>query len=495
MSHRNRLVASVTALLRGQQGPGALGRSHCTPRLVPRLSRPLTPYIPSHCISFSASKERQAQPREKTSPLQLDDSVPAETVAQSPARFGRLIQASEADGYVKLNFEHHYTNTPANLSTLWFRDSCLCDKCMSESSGQKRFATCDIDENPQVESCRVTDNGDLQLVWANDRLTGGSSHTSVYPQEFLQQVVAFHGGLQRHWRFTPQRIPWDKHSFEDAMDALSISYEDWMAGGEAFAKAFLGLHTWGLIFLRGVPESHDAVQDIASKIGSLQLTFYGLTWDVISKPNAENVAYTNEFLCLHQDLLYWRETPKIQLLHCLKNECEGGESLFSDGLRTALELKTSHENLYNVLAEEYANFHYSRNGNFYYDSRHIIEQKCGSPVQINWAPPFQAPFTQDPSEPGHGKLHRWREAARVFRDSLETPANMLQHRLQPGECVLFDNQRILHGRTKFNTSAGLRHLRGGYIDTQTLTSAFVRLGRQGALGALDEQRRSEHGGA
>lgn len=492
MSYRNRIVASLPLLLRGQlqqQRLGALGRSQGRPSPAPRLILPLTPCSPSRYNSSKSSQKRRSLPSNKTS-SGLGDGVPAEAVPSSPAQLGRLTRATKTKSHIEVSFEHPHTVTPVQLSTLWFRDACSCDKCVSVSSGQKRFATCDIDPDPQVESCKVTDSGDLEVVWANDSLIGGS-HTSTYPLDLLHQIVVLRSGLQGRWRFTPQPILWDKSRYEDDMDARFINYEDWISGGEAFAKAIMDLSTWGLIFVRGVPESHDAVQDIASKIGNLQLTFYGLTWDVISKPNAENVAYTNEFLCLHQDLLYWKETPKIQLLHCLKNECEGGESLFSDGLRTAVELKATHEEQYSVLAKEYVNYHYTRNGNFYNDQRHIIvQEESGSPSKVNWSPPFQGPFDPDFGEIGHGRLHSWREAARTFRDTLEAPANMLQYRLRPGECVLFDNQRILHGRTKFDTSAGLRHLRGGYIDMQTLASAIVRLGKEGAL---DEQPVSRYG--
>lgn len=40
----------------------------------------------------------------------------------------------------------------------------------------------------------------------------------------------------------------------------------------------------------------------------------------------------------------------------------------------------------------------------------------------------------------------------------------LKFRLQPGELILFDNSRVLHGRTSYNPNEGLRHLQGCYID-------------------------------
>ncbi|EAQ90403.1 hypothetical protein CHGG_02338 [Chaetomium globosum CBS 148.51] len=93
------------------------------------------------------------------------------------------------------------------------------------------------------------------------------------------------------------------------------------------------------IFVTDVPADESAVERVASRIGPVQETFYGRTWDVRNKARAENVAYTDKFLCLHQDLMYHDPVPGLQLLHCLANTCEGGESLFSHAVRAAYELR------------------------------------------------------------------------------------------------------------------------------------------------------------
>lgn len=405
---------------------------------------------------------------------------------------GRLVQASVNSGEISLVFENDQSGkTSATLPNLWFRDSCPCPSCVSESSGQKRFATCDIAQVPEVESCRILHEGSLEVVWAHDFMHGGS-HTSIYPLDLLRRILV-HQTLPEI--YYPQRLFWDRATFENDIQSRTISYPDWMDGREAFANAFLALNQWGLIIVKNVPESDTSVQEIAQKIGALQSTFYGLTWDVISKPNAENVAYTNEFLCLHQDLMYVEPPPKIQLLHCLKNECPGGDSLFSDGLRAAWELKLREPSHYNLLEKTAVPFQYSRNGNFYRRSRSVItpstrtqvrlSENLNVPNNIYWSPPFQGLFHPKPDKDHATKLcsqlPSWWTAAKAFRDSLESPKNMLQYRLQPGDCVIFDNLRVLHGRTEFDTSAGHRHLRGAYLDIQTVRSALTRLVKQGYI--------------
>ncbi|KAJ4406785.1 hypothetical protein N0V82_010051 [Gnomoniopsis sp. IMI 355080] len=420
-------------------------------------------------------QENSKQPEAQAGGKPLGEPLP-QPLSIDRLQLGRLIRATPtSDGeYVNLGFEHRrWTKIPQ----LVLRDACPCAQCVSESSGQKRFATCDIDATPQLESSEILEDGSLELVWAHDFMSGGP-HTSNYPLHFLQSWIQNKAlpGLTR-----PQRYLWDRAAFEENLEARMIGYDAWMEGGEPFAKSLLDLATWGLIIVKNVPESKDAVKEVANKIGNLQSTFYGETWDVISKPSAENVAYTNEFLCLHQDLMYHRDIPFIQVLHCLKNDCPGGDSLFSDGFRAAAELKKRSPSAHDVLTRQTVPFQYSRNGHYYEVPRLTIQAPRGDvtralPAAVHWSPPFQSPFsTVVPSQ----RLSKWHKAAKVFKDSLEAPENMLQYRLQPGDCVLFNNWRILHGRTKFDTSSGFRHLHGAYLTKQVFESALRRAFERG----------------
>src|SRR5690606_18117044 len=135
----------------------------------------------------------------------------------------------------------------------------------------------------------------------------------------------------------PKRILWNRASYESLLAAgrCRISYQDWIGSDNngrdagataAFQSALADLRRTGLIFVTDVPTSEHSVERVAHRIGPLQDTFYGRTWDVRNKARAENVAYTDKFLCLHQDLMYHDPVPGLQLLHCLANTCEGGES-------------------------------------------------------------------------------------------------------------------------------------------------------------------------
>ena len=45
--------------------------------------------------------------------------------------------------------------------------------------------------------------------------------------------------------------------------------------------------------------------------------------------------------------------------------------------------------------------------------------------------------------------------------------------LFPGECLVFDNQRMLHNRKGFSISkGGVRHIQGGYVDWDEIRSTI-----------------------
>ena len=47
---------------------------------------------------------------------------------------------------------------------------------------------------------------------------------------------------------------------------------------------------------------------------------------------------------------------------------------------------------------------------------------------------------------------------------------MIEFKLEPGDIMLMDNYRTLHGRTSYNMKVGERHLQGCYIDHDSADS-------------------------
>ena len=47
---------------------------------------------------------------------------------------------------------------------------------------------------------------------------------------------------------------------------------------------------------------------------------------------------------------------------------------------------------------------------------------------------------------------------------IKDPANVLAFKLRPGDMMVFNNRRVLHGRQAFDPNTGPRRLQGCYVD-------------------------------
>jgi len=86
------------------------------------------------------------------------------------------------------------------------------------------------------------------------------------------------------------------------------------------------------------------------------------------------------------------------------------------------------------------------------------------------------------------RLDAYYRARRVFDQRLRAPDFEIRFLLRSGDLVMFDNCRLLHGRTGFDPAEGRRHLQGCYIDMDGPRSLYRVLRRRQAQSS--EARRS-----
>ena len=359
-------------------------------------------------------------------------------------------------------------------TALWLRDVCPCPRCVDPSTSQKLFQTSDLPLDIEAKVIEAT-NTTFKVAWTNDLPMYGPEHVSTYQEEMIDTYGApmkmgiegfGAGALQVKLRL------WDKTEMESGI--MFIDFADYNASEDAVFEVLKQLKMYGLVFIRGVPSEENAVEAIANRIGHLRETFYGRTWDVKSVPQAQNVAYTNQYLGFHMDLLYMSDPPGLQLLHCLKNSCKGGSSMFSDAFKAAQTVRDTNLNAYKTLHECGQTFHYKNAGQHYRFTRPVISHTWQGELEyINWSPPFQAPFkSQDfPST----AFPQYVKAAKAFSSAVEAPENIYEYRMHAGDCVIFNNRRILHARREFDTSSGERWLKGAYLDTDVFNSRYRNL--------------------
>ena len=80
---------------------------------------------------------------------------------------------------------------------------------------------------------------------------------------------------------------------------------------------------------------------LAQRIGFVHETNFGNTFEVQTKPDPNNLAYTSLALPLHTDLANQETPPGFQFLHRIANVAGGGGSTYGDGYAIAPALRPS----------------------------------------------------------------------------------------------------------------------------------------------------------
>jgi gamma-butyrobetaine dioxygenase len=229
----------------------------------------------------------------------------------------------------------------------------------------------------------------------------------------------------------------------------------------------------GIGFLSGVPAEEHKVLDVSAMVGWVRETNYGRVFDVRAVPDPNNLAYTGVALGLHTDNPYREPVPGLQMLHCVAGGCEGGTSLFADGFRAAEILQSSDPEAFWILSSTPVRFEFSDANTYLSAERPLIQCTGGRIEAIHYNNRAMAPLRL----PARQILQFYR-AYRTFAMVLRETAQILATSLSEGDTVVFNNRRILHGRTAF-PSAAPRLLQGCYLEQDGLFSQIAVLRRNG----------------
>ena len=232
---------------------------------------------------------------------------------------------------------------------------------------------------------------------------------------------------------------------------------------------------YGLSLIDGLADDAEAGMQVARRAGHLRETNFGLTFEVMSKPDPNNLAYTADALPLHTDLPNQELVPGVQMLHCIANEAEGGGSTFCDGFAVAEALRQADRAAFDLLAATPIPFRFqdgaadirARKPTIVLDGDGAVSEICFNAhiADILDLPPEEMPA--------------FYRAYRAFMALLRDPGFTVALKLRAGEMVCFDNRRALHGRERFDPSTGFRRLRGAYVDRGDWDSRIRVLSRGG----------------
>jgi gamma-butyrobetaine dioxygenase len=277
-------------------------------------------------------------------------------------------------------------------------------------------------------------------------------------------------------------------------------WESYLADDSVRAACLEAVASVGFVLLRGVPVTPGTVLRVAKTFGFVRRTNYGKLFDVRVVADPGNLAFTSRGIPPHTDNPYRDPVPTLQLLHCLREADLGGDTGLVDGFAAAAALRRADPASFAALTTTSWPFAYADQETELRARAPLIALTTDgrvTAVRLNNRSMGQLRLPCEQAEAAYAAYRAW--AALLGR-----PEFLLTMRLAPGDCLIFDNTRVLHARTAFASPATApagspdggrpagdamaddapgepaareRHLQGCYADIDGLLSTLAVLRR------------------
>lgn len=341
------------------------------------------------------------------------------------------------------------------INALWLRERTQAADQLESMTQQRLFNSHAIDVALRLEEAQRVDEHHIALTFSDG-----------HHETFDLRVLAYE--LQDDTTIFPVPIAWDA-----SLDQVRVRF-DWervLAEPDYFRASLEAYLQFGYLILYSVPTDPERILQVGAHYGYVKETNFGRYFEVYSRPSGNDLAYRSVALGPHTDNPYRNPVPGIQLLHCLVNETTGGLSTLADSLKVLERLRQEDPDGYSLLKSVPVRFRFVDAGTELITRRTMIQtDDDGRPTGVHYSPRLDAlPLLSDVQT---RQFHRARQRlGELLTDSMYEA----RFALAAGELMLFDNSRVLHGRTSYDPTEGHRHLQGCYLDADGPRERFASL--------------------
>ena len=339
--------------------------------------------------------------------------------------------------------------TDAHVSVfhfVWLRFNCACDSCGDLDSGIGNVMMADVPEDVSPREACIDDKGRIYVVWNYD------GHESWFEPDWLR-AHCYSEKARAARRHRPKL--WNA-SFIDGLRILD--YDRIVDDETTRLETFEHLRDYGFTLARGAPLTLKALETFSGLFGNTVVTdALGRYYDLRTTKKKIYITDAPRAIPKHTDQCYRHAPLGLQTFHCLRTGGTGGETILADGFEIARVLRETEPDAFEVLSTVPHQFYrYVEGRAAYYSEACIISvDYFGEVTGIRYAnrqtsAPLDVP--EHLVKPVHDGL---RKLSALMRD----PAFEIKFLLQPGDMMMFDNQRVIHGRTHYDDTSGARHLR------------------------------------
>lgn len=345
---------------------------------------------------------------------------------------------------------------------IWLRDNAPDSETRDPGNGQRLITLAEIPADTKIDAVFPTSDT-IEILFAPEgkRIT--------YPSKWLREHSYDHSGWPpAGW------LPEHVESWDNALSRALPTADFHMARSDrTILRDWLAaVRRYGFAHMSGGPIEPQALLEVAELFGYIRETNYGKWFEVRTEVNPTNLAYTWLGLQAHTDNPYRDPVPTLQILYCLENSAEGGDSMVVDGFRAVERLREEDAQAFDLLSGHCARFEYAGSAGVRLTSRRPMIELApdGELLGVRFNNRSAAPITDVPFD----DMQAYYAAYRRFGEIIDEPAMEVAFKLAPGECFIVDNTRVLHARRGYS-GAGSRWLQGCYADKDGLLSTLSSL--------------------
>jgi len=218
---------------------------------------------------------------------------------------------------------------------LWLRDNAQDPETRSPANGQRLITLLDIPRETRIAGAEWIDGG-LSI-----RFEPEGKRVTFDPDWLLAHAYDTPAPIEAGWTGAGI-VRWDSSLPDSMPDSMPVEDYHAVVADNAVRLRWLDrVRRYGFARLTGAPATEGVALAVAALFGYVRETNYGRVFDVRVKANPENLADTNLGLQAHTDNPYRDPPPGLQILTCLQNSVEGGESVVVDGFKVAERLQTT----------------------------------------------------------------------------------------------------------------------------------------------------------
>ena len=332
---------------------------------------------------------------------------------------------------------------------IWLRDHARDEENWDKRSNQRKTFTATLDFKLKIKSAEILDNGkSIKIIWPD------LEKPVNYSYEFL-----FNNSLNNKSKIDSLKL-WKENDLDDQ---IYIDFEI-VQSNEGYKKFLKNLYQYGFSVVQNCKTEMSSVENIVNKIGYVRNSIFGGLWSFESNEDKADSAYTQEELRPHTDATYSNDAPGLQLLLCCDYKAKGGDSIMVDGFKIAEIIKKDNKELFEILSTINVKGSYIGDGVFLEAERPIFNLNSKKEVfQVSFNNYDRAPFRFEKD-----LTIKFYEAIRTFDLMANSKEYQWRHILKPGELLIFNNWRVLHGRGSFD---GTRKISGCYINKEDFDSS------------------------